>query len=211
MYQVSTNARWLGKLISKVVKMMRVTYNSQSMMHMHRETLVKVHSRIFLALFSKESLHQSERYLDASETRDFFELGLNIDVSDSLLETSVGITSVSLEEVHRFDCFMRRAEILQPHLKLLVCAGDEPFRQMRTMLLLGCHLIISQGLGFEESFLDLKAFRSFHPMFETHFACLESVFRAVCCAKCLNWIDFSLDASECSARIQMDEYIHYAR
>jgi hypothetical protein len=51
---------------------------------------------------------------------------------------------------------MRRAAILQPRRKILVCPGDEPFRQMRTMLLIGCHLIISQGLAFEESFLALK-------------------------------------------------------
>ena len=79
------------------------------------------------------------------------------------------------------------------------------------MLLIGCHLIISKGLGFEESFLALKAFRPFHPLFEKHFSLLESLFRAVCCAKCLNWIDFSVDATESSTQIWMEEYIHYAR
>jgi hypothetical protein len=136
---------------------------------------------------------------------------LKIEESEVLLETCGGITSVTLQEVHRFDSFMRNQITLQPNRKLLVCAGDEPFRQIRTMLLIGCHLIMSQGLGFEESFLSLNAFRCFHPLFVKHFASLESIFRAVCCAKCLNWIDFSLDASaDSKMQIHMDEYIHYA-
>jgi hypothetical protein len=184
-------------------------------MQMHQESHTacsKVHSKIFLSLFSKETLRDRERNFPSIQFRDYLVVGLKIDESELLLEAPGGITSVSLQEVHRFDSFVRNMIALQPHMKLLICAGDEPFRQIRTMLLVGCHLIISQGLGFEESFLALSAFRSFHPLFEKHLASLESLLRAVCCAKCLDWINFNLDVSEdCTTQIHMEEYIHYAR
>jgi hypothetical protein len=184
-------------------------------MQMHQESHAacsKVHSKIFLSLFSKETLRDRECNFPSVQFRDYLVVELKIDESELLLKTSGGITSVSLQEVHRFDSFVRKMIALQPHLKLLICAGDEPFRQIRTMLLVGCHLIISQGLGFEESFLALSAFRPFHPLFEEHLASLESLLRAVCCAKCLDWINFNLDVSEdCTTQIHMEEYIHYSR
>ena len=122
--------------------------------------------------------------------------------------------SISLEEVYRFDGILRAG--LKTSSRILVCAGNRAHHQIRICLLLGCHLMISQGLGFEETILT---FRPMHAMFAsscTGVLSIEQYLRAVCCAKCLKWIDFQEKQSvqnngEMKSEIQMDEYMHYTR
>ncbi len=130
----------------------------------------------------------------------------------SFKETDENIASLSLEEMFRFDGIMRSLVQQQEH-HVVVCTGVETNRQARTLMLLGCHMVMSQGMAFEETLLS---FRPQQSLIQSHFRgvlAFEVLLRAVCCAKCLNWIDFGLDMSESAAEsgIQMDEFIHYAR
>ena len=80
-------------------------------------------------------------------------------------------------------------------------------------MLIGCQLIISHEIGFEAACL---AFRPFDALIQSQcnsiLLSFETLLRSVCCAKCLNWIDFSTDYSvQNNQGIMMDEYIHYAR
>ena len=119
-----------------------------------------------------------------------------------------------LIEVFRFDEMIQNIVMTNPDLKLMICAGIEPEQQAAVSFLVACHLIMQGSLGFEEGILVL------HPLHEPisryigNFTFTNSL-RALCCAKCMRWIDFKKDEEKhaiSSARaMDMDEYIHYAR
>ena len=97
--------------------------------------------------------------------------------------------------------------------KLVFCDGKDLQSQVQLAFLLGCHLIMTHGLGFEEAYL---AFRPLSTLFErtsTDEISVEKSMRAFCCAKCLNWIDFGqqIDISSIDHPLCMDELDHYAR
>jgi hypothetical protein len=95
----------------------------------------------------------------------------------------------------------------------IICTGVDPVQQVASAFLLGCYLILSTGLGFEEACL------AFRPLSETIDRCIGNVvfknsLRALCCAKCLNWIDFRRDSESetmLHQQIEIDEFIHYSR
>ena len=94
---------------------------------------------------------------------------------------------------------------------VLVCPGHGTNIQARTLLLLGGHLIMSQGMGFEETVLAFRPLNALLQMNLHGVLSFEAMLRAVCCAKCLSWIDFGLEhAKQTDNGIQMDEYVHYA-
>ena len=57
------------------------------------------------------------------------------------------------------------------------------------LFIIGCHLIMTHGLGFEETYL---CFKPFHKYLKSHppkcGESFEAWLRAFCCAKCLDWI-----------------------
>jgi hypothetical protein len=116
---------------------------------------------------------------------------------------------LSLSDIFRFDETMRKELSQISGLKLLVNIGSDIMTQARNTFLLGCHLIMSHGLGFEEAFLSL---RPLHDLFDQFFQecafSVEQSLRAFCCAQCLNWIDFRISASN---DIQIDRFIHDVR
>jgi hypothetical protein len=72
---------------------------------------------------------------------------------------------------------------------------------------------MTQGLGFEETYLAFNSMREIfeiYPQSQTYF---QKSLRAICCAKCLNWIDFRELAvrNDSKSRIEIDEFMHYAR
>jgi hypothetical protein len=127
------------------------------------------------------------------------------------IEMTENSVSFSLEEMFNFDVTMQNLARRQAN-RVLVCTGFDTNRQARTLMLLGCHMVISQGMGFEETFL---IFRPMQSTLKTHLigiSAFEVLLRAICCAKCLNWINFGLDSNNRPANcVQMDEFIHYAR
>ncbi len=95
----------------------------------------------------------------------------------------------------------------------ILCAGVDPEQQVAIAYMLGCYLIMSNDLGFEEVCL------AFTPLYETIDRCVGNVaftssLRSLCCAKCLGWIDFRNDSERemvLRGNIEMDEVIHYSR
>ena len=171
--------------------------------------IAKMHNRISVIMGSECSAQEITKdkniYLCCLETLDLEDF--------SISEQSI-LTS-SLEEVFRFDSVVQNTMARSPvGAQILICAGHEPSRQVRVLLLIGCHLIMSQGLGFEETVL---AYRPFKDMLASHspnetWQWLQDCWRAMCCAKYLDWIDFSESQEEkIEGAIHMDEYIHYAR
>jgi hypothetical protein len=121
------------------------------------------------------------------------------------------ICSFSLESIFRFDIIIKSLLLKQTN-RILVCPNNETHTQAKILVLLGCHLIMSQGMGFEETVL---AFRPLNTLLQANLrgvSSFEAILRAMCCAKCLNWINFSLEqTNKDDDGIQMDEYIHYSR
>ncbi len=69
-----------------------------------------------------------------------------------------------LSDIYRFDDILRREIVNNTSgFKQIVNIGTDPVIQARNSFFLGCHLIMSHGLGFEEAFLSL---RSLHELFE---------------------------------------------
>ncbi len=118
--------------------------------------------------------------------------------------------SLSLSDIFRFDDTMRK--VLSnggSRFKLVVNIGSDLVTQARNSFLLGCHLIMSHGLGFEEAFLSLRPLHKLFDQLSNDCAIsVEKSLRAFCCAKCLNWIDFRISASN---DIQIDRFVHDTR
>jgi hypothetical protein len=128
-------------------------------------------------------------------------------------ETPNVFPMVSLVEVFRFDEMMQNVMMDIPDRKVLICAGGnfQPQQQAARSFLMACHLIMSGRFGFEEALLTLQ------PPGEhvcRHFRVFKDSLRAISCARCLNWIDFSTQSTkDCFKHdcIEMQEYIHYSR
>jgi hypothetical protein len=116
----------------------------------------------------------------------------------------------SLSDIFRFDDAMKK-ELSEggSGFKLLVQIGSDLVAQARNSFLLGCHLIMSHGLGFEEAFLSLRPLHVLLDRFSNECSIsVEKSLRAFCCAKCLNWIDFRISANN---DIQIDRFVHDVR
>ncbi len=177
----------------------------QDSKHERELQLMQLNSRISVALISEERAHKFAPCL-CLECRTFEPPN-----ESNLCDTPENCVSLSLEEMFGFDANIQNLVQLQaPHV--VVCTGFEAKRQAKTLMLLGCHMVLSQGMAFEEAFL---IFRPLHSLIRTHYtgiSAFEILLRAMCCAKCLNWIDFGLACNNrAKACIQMDEFIHYAR
>ncbi len=124
-----------------------------------------------------------------------------------------GFEPSSLSEIFRFNMMVAKMSKQHSTLKLVLCSGPDIQSQVQLAFLLGCHMIMTHGLGFEEAYL---AFRPIYGLFEpisSNTMSVEKSMRAFCCAKCLNWIDFGqhIDDSKSDHPICMDECDHYAR
>jgi hypothetical protein len=115
-----------------------------------------------------------------------------------------------LSDIFLFDDIMK-SELAKNSFgfKQLVNIGSDPVTQARSSFLLGCHLIMSHGLGFEETFLSLRPLHALFDQFsQMENISLENSLRAFCCAKCLNWIDFRISTEN---DIQIDRFVHDVR
>ncbi len=131
---------------------------------------------------------------------------------------------VSLAEVFLFDKMMmnkvRDGPIKNlvkdgPYLNFILSAGIDPLQQFTISFLMACHRIMSGSINFEEAILALQ------PVDEERgrnicYAAFKNSLRAISCARCLNWIDFSTYSTvDCVEKvkdcIEMHEHMHYSR
>ena len=170
-----------------------------------------VHSRLYLALYEKgqaEILAKHEfqnKYIIRSP------------LSTVWSDAENGFSPGSLSEVYQFDSSVKEMTRKNPEFRIVFSSGAGSELQVKTAFLIGCHMIMSHGIGFEETFL---AFRPLHDKIESLTVSnrgklsvsFKSCLRAVCCAKCMNWVDFrdDLGVGGVIGKIPMDEYLHYA-
>jgi hypothetical protein len=118
-------------------------------------------------------------------------------------------------DIFKFHEVLSTLERKYPRKKLVFQTGADHAIQTRMVFLLGCHMIMSHGLCFEKTctaFDDLRALiKETAPVSAVS---IRSCWRAICCAKRMQWIDFErgihADPNE-DRCIHIDEYMHYAR
>ena len=123
-----------------------------------------------------------------------------------------------LTDLYLFDAWIQSL-FLADSGRFVFCPGLRASMQVRVCFLLGSHLIMTHGIGFEEVYLS---FRPLHALFN-HFSTEKGVhssickaWRALCASKCIGWINFCKSTSRNSSRDRMDcidleEMVHYAR
>lgn len=101
--------------------------------------------------------------------------------------------SVAFVEVYRFDLMAKRTEDMNPNTKILFVLNSDLVTNNILSFLIGSHLIMSHGLGFEEAYLSLRPIVShFKNESANDGMSVENLLRAFCCAKCLDWINFQI-------------------
>ncbi len=93
----------------------------------------------------------------------------------------------SLTEAYRFDKAAGDLATTNRRPGLVFTIKYDSGYMPKSLFLIGCHLILSHSLGFEETCLSLKRFPGYADggLGEV---CLATGLRSFCCAKCLDWI-----------------------
>jgi hypothetical protein len=175
--------------------------------------LIHIFGRIHLTLHDADDA--TKVALIDSETSNFLIVPRLSNEIQQIEERGFGPSS--LTEIFKFDEMICHLERKCPHQKLVMCAGRTYNLQARTAFLVGCHLIISQGIELEESYTALERL---HGVFD-HVSLsnggglsVRSCLSAIHAAKKRDWIDFQerFDTlPNTTQSIQIDEYMHYAR
>ena len=121
----------------------------------------------------------------------------------------------SLKDISLFNCKVSDLERVNAAMKTVFQAGSDPTSQATLAFLLGCHMMLSHGLGFEETYLAVSRIPSIKEPQGCEDSCMSvrSCLRAFCRAKCHSWIRFTDpdEACEDTSSIHIDEHLHYAR
>jgi hypothetical protein len=173
---------------------------------------IELNSKIWLVLDSEQRLLQHSKKFKYKYLIIPFQLATLANGALVRHLSGNSLMPFSLSDIYAFSEMMQRVSRLGPSVRFL-CAGVDPEQQVALAFLLACHMIMTNGLGFEEAYLLFK------PLYETIDRCIgnlafTSSLRALCCAKCLNWIDFRNDSENGTmvhGRMDMDEAIHYSR
>ncbi len=110
-----------------------------------------------------------------------------------------------------FDEMMQNMD--RPDLNPMICAEFDPTQRLAISFMMACHRIMSGDFGFEEALLSLQ------PLNELSGQCIcsgsfKNSLRAICCARILNWIDFTKHATADNfnkGSIDMHAHKHYSR
>ena len=176
---------------------------------------VLVHNRLYLALLGEK---QAEIVARNILTLNYLVVPLSVsDVADiQSTKDNETFEPPCLGDIFKFDEMASALERKHPRMKLVFHTGPNQTTQIGMAFLMGCHLIMSHGVGFEETFLTFRNFHSISELKANGSAdiSITSCWRAFCCAKCLAWIEFNkvvCDSVHDDKCIHIDEYMHYAR
>jgi hypothetical protein len=118
-----------------------------------------------------------------------------------------------IRDFHETVCALDRKS---PTKMLVFQMGTDKACQATLAFLMGCHMMLSHGLGFEETYLS---FGRLHSIMDPqsrdgpHIS-VKSCLRAFCRAKCFEWFMFNEHDDglpEKHGTMHIDEYLHYAR
>jgi hypothetical protein len=185
-------------------------------------SFIHLHRRLYLSMFdpmrsSIVALHELNR--------KFVIVPYNLGSNPSLRQQAEIMEKgqVSLAEIYTFDCMMRAVARQNPNSKLVICAGAHSIVRARTVLLLGCHMILSLGVTLDNTQRTFAPLRNLPgcPIPEetpgddegnmwsgelTAANCWE----AVATAKSHRWIDFDRPFAVGAEVLCVEEYLHYA-
>jgi hypothetical protein len=173
-----------------------------------KEFLIPIHNRVYL--------------LDRNLSNDFSSDQV-LDLNAKLINLSeLNIFERNLVDISIADIFCvcnaaHATELKSPSTKIIFCTGGSYLentndQQIKLAFLAGCYLIMYNGCGYEETLVSFKRFQpSFDDQTESSVS-VQDCWRAMCQAKCMNWIDFQLTSEpDHGAVMCMEEYTHYAR
>ena len=187
-------------------------------------SFLRVDRNLYLSMLNAEqtsvlALHELNR--------NFLIVPINLECSTGLHQTADIIERghVSLAEIYNFDCKMQAIVRQNPNTKLVVCTGLVPAMRTRTVLLLGCHLILSRKVSLSRAFNAFSPLHSLpdYPIFEapsmdpnedtcavwagelTAASCWGALFTAVSC----RWLDLEPTLTEDWGELCIAEYLHY--
>jgi hypothetical protein len=127
-------------------------------------------------------------------------------------QDATAFSAPSVEDIFRFDQMACALEARNPTHKIVFQSRLDQHSQAILVFLMGCHMMLSHGLGFEETYL---AFGCLHRIMDPGpQISVKSCLRAFCRAKCSNWITFKgpMTASPGDNHsIHIEKYLHYAR
>ena len=118
-----------------------------------------------------------------------------------------------LTAIYKFGASISKISSLNEHKKMVFFTSRDIQSQSKLAFLLGCHLIMAHGLGFEETCLAFVPIWKMHEHICLIVRSVEKSLRAFCCARCLNWIDFgkTFKALDKKETIDVEEFEHYSR
>jgi hypothetical protein len=173
------------------------------------ETVSPIHGSFYVATEDPSDLNLVRsvefRVVPLSASKKTIEIG-----EEGICNDDTSCHFASLSDIHRFDSMVKSMTSNNFGIKLLFHISRDPALQTRVLFLLGCHMILTCGLGFEETYLS---FRQFHQTFEQYCsargASVEQSLRALCCAKCSDWID--LRVCDATRKCTIDKFVHDER
>jgi hypothetical protein len=185
-------------------------------------SFIHLHRRLYLSLFDPI---RTSVVAPHELNRNFVIVPYNLEQEKSpkQLKEKIEKGEVSLAEIFNFDCMMRAIARQNPESKLVICAGEHPAARVRTVLLLGCHMVLSLGVA-----LDMIC-RTFSPLRslpgcpipeeapddnEDNVWCGEltatNCWEALAFAKAHRWIDFDRPFAVGEEELCVEEYLHYS-
>ena len=119
-----------------------------------------------------------------------------------------------LSAIYNFDAKIRNISAKCDGCKLVFSTSELAVCRVKLAFLLGCHMIMTHGIGFEETFLAIRQLFKLVGEGTTMTDSVGNSLRAFCSAKCLNWIEFSKILKKTDGNqhtIDMEEFDHYSR
>ena len=131
-------------------------------------------------------------------------------------EYATAFSAPSVEDIFGFDQMACALEERNLSHKIVFQSRLDWHSHATLAFLMGCHMMLSHGLGFEETYL---AFRRLHTIMDPEprnepQITVKSCLRAFCRAKCSNWMIFKgpMAASpDSNNSIHIEKYLQYAR
>ncbi len=182
---------------------------------LRNSSFICVYKGLYLALYDRKQATQIAQH----EFHKKFVMVPFVITSQAAADAVDYFVPSSLADIYNFDKLANEIIRKNADHKFVFCASANPRVQSKVVFLLGCHLIMSYGLGWEDCeahFADLQdVLDQYAPVYDNH-PSLRHCWHAIQCAQRMGWIDFRdlvVDADEDDdiSCIHMEEYLHYAR
>ena len=138
--------------------------------------------------------------------------GRKLDDKIGLEET--GFSPSSLIDIYKFKSMADQVARRNPDSKLVFAAGAAAQEQMRTVFLIGCHLMMSLGIDPEGALKGFEKFDEFFVCGEGQTVCMMDCWRCFHHAVVIGWIDFGehFDMNGPNeGAIDIEQFMHYSR